>query len=160
MAPIRLVDKEDVVCKSEKKEKIEKEKVVKKKLEKPIVILKIKHHEKLSLPFMKNGKMEKKDIFAVNRGLGDLLRALYYNTQFEKMSPPSDCIYIEKDDRIGANDRYIFINVNKDEVKILKEQLENHLVIYAYNKSEFMILEGRRSYLEEVWNIPRIMKRQ
>lgn len=160
---IPLISEDEIV--SKKRESVDvdvdsgwkRRKVVKTKPEKPVLVVRIKYYEKLSLDHMKNSKSDKKDIFAVNRGLEDLLKALYYNTQFE-MVPPADCIYVEKDNRMGSTDKYIFIDINKEEAKILKRQLENPTVIYAYNKGELLISEGRRSYLSDVWGAPRIWR--
>ncbi len=104
------VNEEDTLNSKGRKAKAkgEAEKVVaKKKPEKPIRILRIKYHEKISLPFMQNGKLEHKDVFAVDRGLEDLLKSLYYNTNIQGMIAPHDCIFVEKDNRIGSNDKFI-----------------------------------------------------
>lgn len=155
-----LVDKDDVVS-SRKKENIDVDRnkvVVKKKPEKPVRVLRIRYYQKASLPYMKDGKLDKKEIFAVNRGLEDLLKELYYNTNIRGMSAPPDCIFVEKDNRIGANDKFIFLQISTNEFHVLKRQLENHTTIYAYNKGELSILDGRMSSLSETWNIPRIRK--
>jgi len=155
-----LVDKDDVVS-SRKKESLDTEKnktVTKKKPEKPVRILRIRYYQKLFLPYTQDGKLEKKEIFAVNRGLEDLLKELYCNTNIQGMSAPLDCIFVEKDKRIGANDKFIFLQITTNEFFILKRQLENHTTIYAYNKGEFSILDGKMSFLSETWNIPRIWK--
>ena len=160
---ISLVDADDMASSPIKKkdeEKKDKEIIAtKKKKEKPIRILRVKHHGKIILPFMDGGKLGHKDAYAVNRGLEGLLKALYYNTNIRSGIVPDDCIFVEKDDRIGATDKFIFIEISKDEFPILKRQLENHTTIYAFNKGEFIIMEGRRSYLEETWNMPRIWRK-
>lgn len=159
---ISLVDADDMVSSPNKKkdeEEKDKEKTItKKKKEKPIRILRVKHHGKIILPFMDGVKLGHKEAYAVNRGLDDLLRALYYNTNIRGGIIPDDCIFVERDDRIGATDKFIFIEISKDEFPILKRQLENHTTTYAYNKGEFIVTEGRRSYLEETWNMPRIWR--
>lgn len=165
---IPLVDEEDVVQRGsrkgkekdseyierEKKEKVEK----KKKKEKPIRILRIKYHEKSLLKFMEEGKIKHKEIFAVNRGLEGLLKELYYNTNMQGSLTPSDCTWVEKDDRMGFNNKFIFIDIGKNEFNVLKRQLENHTVICAFNMGEFSILEGGRSYLSDTWDMPKIWK--
>lgn len=163
---IPLVDVDDMASspgrkKSEKNnEKKDRDvTVAKKKKEKPIRILRIRYYEKIILPIMGNGKLENREAFAVNRGLEDLLKSLYYNTDIRGILTPPDCIWVEKDDRIGANNKFIFIEINKDEFPILKRQLENHTTIYAFNKGEFIITEGSRSYLHETWNMPIIWKK-
>lgn len=131
---------------------------VRKKKEKPIRVLRIKYYDKVSLPYMNNGKMEHKDIFAVNRGLEDLLKSLYYRTDIQGMVAPSDCIYVEKDDRMGSNDKFIYANIGTNEFYTLKRQLENHTTIVAFNKGEFSILDGKMSSLAETFNMPRISR--
>ncbi len=121
-------------------------------------MLRIKYYGKVSLPFMYNGKMEHKDIFAVNRGLEDLLKALYYRTDIQGMIAPPDCIFVEKDDRMGSNDKFIFVNISTNEFYALKRQLENHTTIVTFNKGEFSILDGKRSSLAETFDIPRISR--
>lgn len=160
---LHLLDKEDVLTpKNRKKDKEYIEKVVIKKKpekpEKPIRIIRIKYYQKISLPFMENGKLDHKDIFAVDRGLDDLLKALYYNTNIQGTISPPGCIFVEKDNRMGSNNKFIFIDINRDEFFILKRQMENHTTIQEYNKGEFSILEGKRSSLSETFNIPRIRK--
>lgn len=160
---ISLIDVDDMASfPSKKKSDDKKDKditVVKKKKEKPIRILRIRYYEKITLPVMGNGKLENREAFAVNRGLEDLLKSLYYNTDIRGVLTPSDCIWVEKDDRIGANNKFIFIEISKDEFPILKKQLENHTTIYAFNKGEFIITEGSRPYLHETWNMPIIWKK-
>ena len=153
-----LVDKDDVVS-SRKKENIgtDKEKIsIKKKPEKPVRILRIRYYQKLFLPYAQDGKLEQKEIFAVNRGLEDLLKELCCN--IKGMNAPPDCIFVEKDDRIGANDKFIFVQIRTNEFYILKKQLENPTTIYSYNKGELSILDGRISSLSETWNIPKLWK--
>lgn len=154
-----LVDKEDVV--SNKKDKLEtgKEKIsVKKRPEKPVRILRIRYHQKMFLPYAQDGKLEQKEIFAVNRGLEDLLKELFFNTDIQGMIAPPDCIFVEKDDRIGTNDKFLFVQIRTNEFYILKRQLENPTTIYSYNKGELSILDGRISSLSETWNIPKLWK--
>ena len=151
------INGEDIGIKGE--EKKYKEITIKKKREKPVRILRIKHYGKIELPFMDGKKLEHKVAYAVNRGLDDLLKALYYNTNIRGSLVPDDCIFVEKDDRIGATDKFIFIEISRDEFYILKRELENSCTIYSYNKGEFIITEGRRSYLEETWNMPRIWRK-
>jgi len=146
-----LIDKDDVVS-CRKKENLDIRD--KKRSGRPVRILRIKYYQKLFLPYAQDGKLGQKEIFAVNRGLESLLKELYYNTNIQGMVAPPDCIFVEKDNRIGANDKFIFIKISKNEFYILKKQLENHTTIYAYNKGEFSILDGRISSLSETWNIP------
>lgn len=155
---IPLIDESDVVSrKKDRGERKERNATVKKKKEKPVLVLRIKYHDKLSLPFMEGGKLGHKEFFAVNRGLIDLLNSLYYDTNIEISAPP-DCIFVAKDDRVGFNNKFIFIEISKNEVDILKKGMEYHTTIYAYNQGEFTIIEGGRSYLREIWNMPRIWK--
>ena len=107
---------------------------------------------------MEDGKMRNKEVFAVNRGLEGLLKELYYNTNIQVSITPSDCIWVEKDNRVGSNNKFIFIEISREEFPILKRQLENHTVIYAFNMGEFSILEGGRSYLSDTWNMPKIWR--
>lgn len=132
--------------------------VVKKKPEKPVRILRIRYYEKISLPFMQNGKLEHKDIFAVDRGIQDLLKSLYYNTDIRGMVTPAECIFVEKDSRMGSNNKFIFINIGTNEFYILKKQLENYTTISAFNKGEFSILDGKISSLSETFGMTRIWK--
>lgn len=161
MINLRLVDEDDVVTTGKKKEKEEivgKEVKVKKvKKEKPIRVLRVKYYEKILLPFMEGGKLGKKEAFAVNRGLEGLLKELYFNTNIEMKGPP-DCIFVEKDNRMGNNNKFIFIEINYYEFGILKKWLEKHEVIYAFNMGELSILEGKPSSLSQTWNMPRIRR--
>lgn len=155
-----LVDKDDVVS-SRKKENIDpgKEKIiVKKRPEKPVRILRIRYYQKILLPYAQDGKIEQKEIFAVNRGLEDLLKELCFNTKIEGMNAPPDCIFIEKEDRIGTNNKFLFVQIRTNEFYTLKRQLENPTTIYSYNKGELSILDGRISSLSETWNIPKLWK--
>lgn len=153
-----LVDKDDIVS-SRKNLEVGKDKTsIKKKPEKPVRILRIRYHQKIFLPYMQDGKLEQKEIFAVNRGLEDLLKELYFNTNIQGMSAPLDCIFVEKDNRMGANDKFIFLQISTNEFYILKKQLENPTTIYSYNKGELSILDGRMSSLSETWNIPKLWK--
>lgn len=161
MTEITIVSADDIISSNSKKKSIEKDfgrVVVKKKKEKPIRVLRVKYYDKMLLPFMENSKMSNKEIFAVNRGLEDLLKDLYYNTNIQGIVAPPDCLWVEKDDRMGVGNKFIFIEINKDEFVALKRQLENDTTIYAFNKGEFVITEGSRSYLSETWNVPRIWR--
>ena len=166
MPDIPLVNEDDMIS-SRKKEKEYKEKgetrrvtFEKKKPEKPIRIIRIKYYQKISLPFAQSGdgKIGQKEAFAVDRSLEDLLKALYYNTRIQGTIAPSDCIFVEKDNRMGSNDKFIFIEISREEFGILKRQLENHTTVCAYNKGEILIMDGKRSNLAETFNIPRIWK--
>ncbi len=142
----------------EKGETPRKINLYKKKPEKPIRILRIKYYSRVTFPFMENGKVGHKDAFAVDRSLEDLLKSLYYNTGIQSHIAPPDCIFIEKDDRMGANDKFLFVDISTNEFYTLKKQLENHTTIVALNKGEFSILDGKRSSLAETFDIPRIWK--
>lgn len=164
---IPLIDKDDVISHRGKKEKddinnkvdrVGRVIVKKEKKEKPIRVLRIKFYEKMSLPFMKDGKIRNKEIFAVNRGLEDLLKDLCCNTDVQGNITPSDCIWVEKDDKVYVGNKFIFIDINKDKLALLKRQLENQATIYAFNMGEFSILEGGRSYLEDTWSMPKVWK--
>lgn len=128
----------------------------KKRPEKPIRVLRIKYYSRITFPFMENGKVGQKEAFAVDRGLEDLLKSLYYNTGIQMNIAPPGCIFVEKDDRMGSNDKFIFVNIGTNEFYTLKRQLENHTTICAFNKGEFSILDGKRSSLAETFNMPRI----
>jgi hypothetical protein len=130
----------------------------KKKPEKPIRVLRIKYYSRIKIPFMENGKVEQKDAFAVDRSLEDLLKALYYNAGIQGNIVPPGCIFVEKDDKMGSNDKFIFVNIGTNEFYTLKRQLENHTTICAFNKGEFSVLDGKRSSLSETYNMPRIWK--
>lgn len=130
----------------------------KSQLEKPIRIIRIKYYSKIMSSFMEDGKIGQKEVFAVDRSLNELLKALYYNTGMQGDVTPPDCIFVEKDNRMGSNNKFIFLEISKEEFEILKRQLENHTTIYAYNKGEFLIMEGKRSSLAETLDMPRIWK--
>ena len=153
---IPLVSEDDVISPRGKKVKDTNKVIVKK--EKPIRIIRIKCYDKILFPFMKDGKMGNKEAFAVNRGLKDLLKDLRCNTDMQGYITSSDCILVEKDNRISSNNRFIFIEISREEFPVLKRQLENHPVICAFNMGEFSVLEGGRAYLGETWNMPRIWK--
>ena len=112
---IPLVRKEDVIPPKSKDKTIEysRNKIgiqgVKKRTERPIRIIRIRYYEKISLPFMQDGKLEHKDAFAVNRGLEDLLKALGYNTNIQGTTTSHDCILVEKGNRMGIGDKFLFI---------------------------------------------------
>ena len=107
---------------------------------------------------MENGKVGQKEAFAVDRSLEDLLRALYYNAGIQGNIAPPGCIFVQKDDRMGSNDKFIFVNIGTNEFYALKKQLENHTTICAFNKGEFSILDGKISSLSEMYRMPRIWK--
>ena len=134
--------------------------VIKKKKEKPVRILRIKYYDKTTCKFMEDGKLEYKEVFAVSRGLEDLLKELYYNTNINGIVAPPDCIFVEKDDRIGANDKFLFVEIRMNEFHILKKEMENYRTIYAYNKGEFIIIEGTKTGLSETFDMPNIWRRQ
>jgi hypothetical protein len=166
MVPSRKKEKEIVGDKKDKinryvdKEKGETRRTTfdKKKPEKPIRVLRIKYYSRITFPFMENGKVGQKEAFAVERSLEDLLKALYYNAGIQGTIAPPDCIFVEKDNRMGSNDKFIFINIGTNEFYALKRQLENHTTICAFNKGEFSILDGKMSSLSEMYRIPRIWK--
>lgn len=161
MINVPLVDENDVVTRGKKKEKdttgIEAKREKKIKKEKPVRILRIKYHEKIALPFMEEGKLGHKDAFAVNRGLESLLKNLYFNTNIEMKGPP-DCIFVEKDYRMGFNNKFIFIEIIASEFPILKRELESPTVTYAFNMGELSILEGKPSSLSETWSMPKLWR--
>lgn len=130
----------------------------KKKPEKPVRVLRIKYYSRIKIPFMENGKVEQKDAFAVDRSLEDLLKALYYNAGVQGDIAPSGCIFVEKDNKMGSNDKFIFINIGTNDFYTLKRQLENHTTICAFNKGEFSVLDGKISSLSETYNMPRVWK--
>lgn len=162
MPDIPLISEDDMIS-SRKIEKTEKRDIDKgdrsyKKPEKPVRILRIKYHNKITFPFMENGKVGQKDAFAVDRSLEELLRALYYNIGIQGNIAPSDCIFVEKDNRMSSNNKFIFIEISRGEFDILKRQLENDVTVCAYNKGELLIMEGKRSSLAETFNMPRILR--
>lgn len=128
------------------------------KPEKHVRVLRIKYYSRITFPFMENGKVGQREAFAVDRSLEDLLKALYYNAGIQGNIAPPGCIFVEKDDRMGSNDKFIFANIGTNEFYALKKQLENHTTICAFNKGEFSILDGKRSSLAETFNIPRISR--
>lgn len=163
MPDIPLVSEDDMISsrRIEKEEKGETRRIVdKKKPEKPVRILRIKYYQKMSLACAQGGegKVGQKEVFAVDRGLEDLLKALYYNTNIQGITAMADCIFVEKDNRMGSNDKFIFVEINRGEFDILKRQLENHTTISAYNRGELLIMEGKRSSLSENLDMPRIWK--
>lgn len=170
MPDIPLVDEDDMISSRKKEDKggnsdTDKEKgeirrvsFDKKKPEKPIRVLRIKYYSRIVLPFMEDRSIGQKEAFAVDRSLEDLLKALYYNTSIQRSIAPPDCIFVEKDARMGANDKFIFVNIGTNEFYILKRQLENHTTIVAFNKGEFSILDGKISSLSEMYRIPRMWK--
>jgi hypothetical protein len=164
---IPLVNKEDVIVTrgtgsdSVKRPK-EKENIgttiAKKKSEKPVRILRIRYYEKISMPFAKNGKLEQVDVVAVNRGLGDLLKDLGYNINIQGTTTSHDCILVEKGSKMGIGNKFIFVDIGTNDFYSLKKQMENHTTICAYNQGEFMILDGKRTSLNETFNIPKTWK--
>jgi hypothetical protein len=160
---IPLVNKEDVVAPRSRDKAIEglKEKenigktVVKKKIEKPVRILRIKYYEKISLPFMGDGRLEHVDVFAVNRGLEDLLKALGYNTRTKGTITAHDCIIVEKGSKMGVGNKFLFVDIGTNDFYTLKKQMENYTTMCAFNHGEFMILDGKRSSLTEMYDIPK-----
>lgn len=160
---IPLVRKEDVVAPRSREKVTEgpKEKenvgktVVKKKIERPVRILRIKYYEKISLPFMGDGKLEHVDVFAVNRGLEDLLKALGYNTRTKGTITAHDCIVVEKGGKMGVGNKFLFVDIGTNDFYTLKKQMENYTTMCAFNHGEFMILDGKRSSLTEMYDIPK-----
>jgi hypothetical protein len=161
---IPLVNEDDVIISRKKERTIEKEKIgktaIKKKLERPVRILRIRYYEKISLPFMQDGRLESKDAFAVNRSLEDLLKAFGFNTKMKGTITSHDCIIVEKGSRMGANNKFLFIDIGTNDFYILKKQMENHTTICAFNQGEFIILDGKRSSLTETFDIPKILKEE
>jgi hypothetical protein len=161
---IPLVNEDDVVISRKKEKTIEKEKIgrtiIKKKPERPVRILRIRYYEKISLPFMQDGKLEGKDAFAVNRSLENLLNAFGFNTRLQGTITSHDCIVVEKGSKMGANDKFLFIDVGSNDFYTLKKQMENHTTICAFNQGEFIILDGKRPSLTETFDIPRILKEE
>ena len=161
---IPLVDADDIIIPGSRERIIEKEKIgkttIKKKPERPVRILRIRYYEKISLPFMQDGKMESKDGFAVNRSLEDLLKAFGFNTKIKGTVTSHDCIVVEKGSRMGANDKFLFIDIGTNDFYILKRQMENHTTICAFNQGEFIILDGKRSSLTETFDIPKTLKEE
>lgn len=172
MPDIPLVNEDDMIS-SKKKDKrdnigIDKEKGETRRVtfnkkrpdkpEKPIRVLRIKYYSRITFPFMGNGKVGQKEAFAVDRSIEDLLKALCYNTGIQRNVAPPDCIFVEKGDRMGSNDKFIFVNIGTNEFYTLKRQLENHTTICAFNKGEFSILDGKVSSLSEMYRMPRIWK--
>lgn len=166
---IPLVNKEDVIVargtgRDGTKKPKEKENigigttVVKKKSEKPVRILRIRYYEKLSLNVAKGGIIEKVDVVAVNRGLGDLLKDLGYNIDIKGSTTSHDCMLVEKGGKMGIGHKYIFVDIGANDFYTLKKQMENHTTICAYNQGEFMILDGKRSSLTETFDIPKTWK--
>ncbi len=163
---IPLVNKEDVIIsrgvnrsieKSREKENVGESSSKKRteKPEKPVRILRIRYYEKIYLPFMQDGKLEHRDAFAVNRSLEDLLKALGYNTKIQGTVTSCDCIIVEKGNRMGISDKFIFIDIGTNDFYVLKKQMENHTTICAFNQGEFIILDGKRSSLTETFDIPK-----
>ncbi len=134
--------------------------VIKKKPEKPVRILRIRYYEKISLSFMQDGKLEHRDAFAVNRGLEDLLKALGYNTKIQGTTTSHDCILVEKGSKMGVGNKFIFIDIGTNDFYTLKKQMENYTTICAFNHGEFIIVDGKRSWLSETFDIPKIWKEE
>jgi len=163
---IPLVNKEDVIIPGNRDKTIERPKekentganVVRKKQERPVRILRIRYYEKISLPFMQDGKLENRDAFAVNRSLEDLLKAFGYNTKIQGTTTSHDCIIVEKGNRMGVGNKFIFVEIGTNDFYTLKKQMENHTTICAFNQGEFVILDGKRSSLTETFDIPKIWK--
>jgi hypothetical protein len=170
---IPLVDKEDVVDPRNRERKVEKydikEKenagrsyrlVTKKKSEKPVRILRIRYYEKISLSFMQDGKLEHRDAFAVNRGLEDLLKSLGYNTKIKGTITSHDCFIVERGDKMGVGNKFLFVDIGTNDFYTLKKQMENYTTVCAFNQGEFMILDGKRSSLTETFDIPKKLKEE
>jgi hypothetical protein len=161
---IPLVNANDVIVPRSREKSIEKGRVdkttIKKKQERPVRILRIRYYEKISLPFMQDDKLESKDAFAVNRSLEDLLKAFGLNTKMKGTITSYDCIVVEKGSRMGANDKFLFIDIGTNDFYTLKKQMENHTTICAFNQGEFIILDGKRSSLTETFDIPKILKEE
>lgn len=161
MTGLTLISADDVISSHDKKKNIEKDFgriVVKRKKEKPIRVLRVRHYGKTIFQSMDGCKIVNKDAFAVNRGLESLLKELCHNTNINGYVVPDGCILVEKDDRMGVGNKFIFIEISREEFPILKRQLENHTTTCAFNMGEFSILEGGMSYLNETWDMPRIWK--
>lgn len=166
MPDIPLVSEDDMI--SSKKRDIDTEKGGTRRVtfdkkkpgkpEKPVRVLRIKYYSRITFPFMENGKVGQKEAFAVDRSLEDILKALYYNAGIQGNIAPPGCIFVQKDDRMGSNDKFIFVNISTNEFYTLKRQLENHTTICAFNKGEFSILDGKRSSLAETFDMPRISR--
>ena len=158
-----LIDEKDVVAprgrnKATKKEKENIDRVViKKKPEKPVRILRIRYYEKMSLQFVQDDK-ECVDAFAVDRSLEDLLKALGYNTTTKGVATSHDYVLVEKGNKMGSNNKFLFVEIGTNDFYTLKKQMENHTTICGYNKGEFIILDGKRSSLAETFDIPKIWK--
>ncbi len=165
---IPLVNKEDVILPRSRNKTVEKEKekanigkpVIKKKAEKPVRILRIRYYEKISLSFMQDDKLEHKDAFAVNRGLEDLLKAFGFNTNIQGTTTSHDCILVEKSDKMGVGNKFLFVDIGTNDFYTLKKQMENHTTICAFNHGEFIIADGKRSSLTETFGIPKIWKEE
>jgi hypothetical protein len=165
---IPLVNKEDVVISRSRDKTTERPKekenvwktVVKKKIEKSVRILRIKYYEKMSLPFMGDGRLEYVDAFAVNRGLEDLLKALGYNTKTKGTITAHDCIVVEKGGKMGVGNKFLFVDIGINDFYTLKKQMENYTTMCAFNHGEFMILDGKRSSLTETYDIPKTVQAQ
>lgn len=161
---IPLVSEDDVISPRKRERTVEKEKIgktiIKKKSERPVRILRIRYYEKISLPFMQDGKLESKDAFAVNRSLEDLLKAFGFNTRMKGTITSHDCIIVEKGSRMGANNKFLFVDIGTNDFYTLKKQMENHTTICAFNQGEFAILDGKRSSLTETFDIPNILKEE
>lgn len=168
MSNITLVSEDDMISPKKRDRNIDKDidkgdirrtTVSRKKTEKPIRILRLRYYQKMSLRCaQEDGDIGKKEVFAVDRSLEDLLKSLYYNTGIQGMVVMAGCISVEKDDRMSCNDKFIFIEIDRNDFGILKRQLDNHVTIAAYNKGEFSILDGKRSSLYETFDIPRIWR--
>jgi hypothetical protein len=161
---IPLVNANDVISPRSRERTIEKENIgktiIKKKPERPVRILRIRYYEKISLPFMQDDKLASKDAFAVNRSLEDLLKAFGFNTKIKGTITSHDCIVVEKGSRMGANEKFLFIDIGTNDFYTLKKQMENHTTICAFNQGEFIILDGRRSSLTETFDIPKKLKEE
>lgn len=126
----------------------------KRKLERPVRILRIRYYEKIFLSIMRDRKLEKIEAIAVNRGLEDLLNALGYNTRIDGKMTSHDCILVEKGDKMGVGNKFLFVDIGTNDFYTLKKQMENHTTICAFNQGEFMIIDGKRSSLTETFDIP------
>jgi len=160
-----LVDEKDVIAPRGRNKTKEKDRekdnvgrvVIKKKPERPVRILRIRYYQKISLLFMQ-GDTEYRDAFAVDRSLEDLLRELGYNTTTKGVATSHDYVLVEKGSKMGANNKFLFVEIGTNDFYTLKKQMENHTTICGYNKGEFIILDGKRSSLAETFDIPKIWK--
>ena len=68
------------------------------------------------------------------------MKALGYNTDIQGTTTSHDCILVEKGNKMGIGNKYVFVDIGTNDFYDLKKQMENHTTICAYNQGEFMIL--------------------